>query len=42
MKVRRGTPGKMNWKINHKQLVNPAVWREYKRIADNKMREIMV
>ena len=34
-------PGKMNWKIHHKQLMNSAVWREYKTTAEKRMREII-
>lgn len=41
LKLSRGMPGKMNRKINCKQLMNPAVWREYQRTAQKKMREII-
>lgn len=41
MKLRRGMLGKTNRKINCKQLMNPAVQREYKRTAPKKMREII-
>ena len=34
MKLRRDTPGKANWKIDCEQLMNPAIWREYKSIAE--------
>ena len=41
LKLRRGMAGKTNQKMDCKQLVNPAVWREYKRTAEKQTREII-
>ena len=41
MKLRRGTPGKKNQKTDCKQSMNPAVWREYKKTAEEKVREVI-